>query len=263
MPYRIDIRGAADDALALLVDLGALDIDTVPGGVAAILPDHVAPGHIPSSLGRSIHVTPARGRDDGSVWIVNPRPVRIGALEIRPADGLARANTLRMLDGAAFGTGLHPTTALCLEALQHEVSASSPARVLDVGTGSGILALAALSVGVPHVTAIDSDADAVRVAAHNAQLNGLRSRIHLVQCRPGALGGGWPLVLANILAAPLIAMASPLSQHVARGGRLILSGIQQSLARDVEHAYRRVGMRHVSTQTRDGWTALTLAAVRS
>jgi ribosomal protein L11 methyltransferase len=286
MPYRIDLRGAAADVFDRLVELGAIDIEDVEdvenvegvegvddhdrGGVAAIMPDGIGADTVAHALGIAIgdvRVTPARGRDNESVWVLKARPVRAGRLLVVPADWPAdrpaegEAGALRMVDGPAFGTGLHPTTALCLEALDDELTAwppEQPKRVLDVGTGSGVLALAALTWGVPRVVAVDIDADAVRVAAENAHLNGLSSRLHLVHGGPEALSGFWPLVLANVLAAPLIEMAPILARRVGRSGRLVLSGIRSSLAPDVEHAYRRVGMRLVRAQARDGWTALTL-----
>lgn len=287
MPYRLDLdidpAGAAD-ALDRLVELGALDVEPLENGLAAIMPDGVAAARVARALGRGdaeLRVTPARGRDDGSVWLVKPRPVQAGRFRIVPVDGDwpdASASrgldatgldasappeevwTLLMTDGPAFGTGLHPTTALCLEMLDEELRVECPAWVLDVGTGSGVLALAALRAGVGHAVAIDIDADAVRVAAANARLNGLASRLALVHGGPEVLTGAWPLVLANVLAAPLIDMAPALSRRVGRSGRLLLSGIRESLATDVEQAYRRCGMRQIRTQAQDGWTALLLHA---
>ena len=77
----------------------------------------------------------------------------------------------RLIDAAAFGTGLHPTTALCLEALEEEVGIAAPDAVLDVGTGSGVLALGALMLGVPRALGIDIDDEALRIAAENARIN--------------------------------------------------------------------------------------------
>jgi ribosomal protein L11 methyltransferase len=260
VPYRIDLDNPCERAFNRLVELGALDIEPVDGGIAAIMPDGVDAAALPRDIAAHLKLTPARGRDDGSIWVVRPRAVRIGHLQIVPADWPDRANALRLVDSDAFGTGLHPTTALCLEALEEEVLAARPTTVLDVGTGSGILALAALHAGVPAAVAIDIDAEAVRVAARNARLNGLTSRLGLVQGGPAALSNAWPLVLANVLAAPLIDLAPTLARRVDRRGRLILSGIRTSLARDVERAYRRAGMQQVGAQSRDGWTALILHA---
>jgi ribosomal protein L11 methyltransferase len=260
MPYRIDLHGAPADAFDRLVELGAIDVELTDEGVAAIMPDGVTAASVANALAGNVRVTPARGRDNESVWMLSARPVRAGRLRIVPADWPPEAGALRMVDGPAFGTGLHPTTALCLEALDDELAAWHPERVLDVGTGSGILALAALSWGVSRVVAIDIDAEAVRVAAGNARINGLSSRLHVVHGELAALSGSWPLVLANVLAAPLVDMAPMIARHVGRSGRVVLSGIRSSLASDVDQAYRRVGMRQVRAQSRDGWSALTFHA---
>lgn len=261
MPYRIDVPGSSDAALDRLAELGALDIEVIDGGLAAIMPDRVDAATVAAALGaRDLRVTNALGRDDESVWVLRLRPISAGRVQIVPAGWPAREGTLRMIDGPAFGTGLHPTTALCLEILDDEVAMSHPERVLDVGTGSGVLALAALGLGVPHAVAIDIDAEAVRLAAENARLNDLHARIHLVRGRPEAVSGSWPLVVANVLAAPLIEMAPTLTRRVGRGGRLILSGIRSSLTTDVSRAYGRLGMRQIDARTRGGWTAVTLHA---
>jgi ribosomal protein L11 methyltransferase len=271
MPYRIDLRGADADGFDRLVELGAIDVEPVDGGMAAIMPDSITADAVARALALDVddvRVTPARGRDSESIWVLTPRPVqagRDGRLRIVPAAGWTpnaqlEAGTLRMIDGPAFGTGLHPTTALCLDALDDELAAWRPDRMLDIGTGSGVLALAALFYGVPRVVAIDIDADAIEVAADNARLNGLTPRLHLVHGGPEALAGAWPLVLANVLAAPLIDMAPAIARRVGHAGRLVLSGIRSSLAPDVEQAYRHVGMRLVRSEARDGWSALTLHA---
>jgi len=261
MPYRIDLLESSDVVLDQLVELGALDVEATTHGIAAIMPDAVSTASVAAAIGaRDLRVAPAVGRDDGSVWVVSLRPIRAGRLHVVPADWPAREGTLRMTDSPAFGTGLHPTTALCLEILDDEIAASRPERALDVGTGTGVLALAALGLGVPHAVAIDIDADAVRIAAENARLNDLRARIHLVRGGPEAVSGSWPLVVANVLAAPLIEMAPTLTRRVGRGGRLVLSGIRSSLATEAARAYVRLGMRQVDTRARDGWTALVLHA---
>lgn len=259
MPYRIDLNHASPDAFDRLVDLGALDIDTPDGHLAAIMPDDVAVDRL-SDLFGPLRVSAARGRDAQSVWVLGPKAVRTGQLQIVPAAWPPRDGALRMVDAPAFGTGLHPTTALCLEAIEDECLVARPSGVLDVGTGSGILALAALHAGVPRALALDVDADAVRVAAENARLNRLAARLHVVLGGPEVLSGTWPLVVANILAALLIEMAPALSRLVARRGRLLLSGIRSPLAAEVEHAYRHLGLRRVQARTRDGWTALTFQA---
>jgi ribosomal protein L11 methyltransferase len=262
MPYRLHLPEGSDTVVDRLIELGALDVETRgDGGVDALMPDAVPLVEIERALGVSgIPVSPALGRDEGSVWILAPRPVHAGRLRIAPADAPAAPGTIRLLDTPAFGTGLHPTTALCLEILDDLVAQERPASMLDVGTGSGVLALAALALGVPRVTAVDIDAYAVRVATDHARLNHMSDRLEVLAVGPEALPGTWPLVLANILAAPLIELAPTLVRRVSSRGQLVLSGIAAALADDVCRAYTRAGMRHVRTASRAGWDALLLSA---
>jgi ribosomal protein L11 methyltransferase len=262
MPYRIDVRDPGGNALDRLVELGALDAESLPGrGMAALMPNSVTPEQVAGVLGvADVEVSPAEGRDAGSVWVLSARPIRIGSLRILPSHFDAEPGAIRLIDAVAFGTGLHPTTALCLEALADAQQTGLPDAVLDVGTGSGVLALAALRLGVPRATALDIDDEAMRVAAENARLNGFDNRLQLTRGRPEALTGVWPLVLANILAAPLVEMAPALVRRVGHDGRLVLSGIPQSVEADVAAAYLNLGMRRVDVKSRGGWAALVLQA---
>ena len=263
MPYRIDLRDATDETLDRLVDLGALDVELLhDGAMAALIPDGITPDQLAGALGTAgFVVSPAVGRDAGSVWVLSPRRIHIGRLRMVPAQFETEPGALRLIDAPAFGTGLHPTTALCLEALDDAVQQSViPDAVLDVGTGSGLLALGALVLGVPRALAIDLDGDALRVAAENARINGLDARLQLARGGPDAVTGTWPLVLANVLAAPLIEMAPAVVRRVGHRGRLVLSGIPLSVEQDVIQAYRHLGMRRVDVKSRAGWVALVLQA---
>lgn len=264
MPYRIDLRAPAHDALDRVVDLGALDVEIDAGGtLSALMPDDVAPSRVARAAGTDAAdtcVSPAVGRDDGSVWLLRPRAVRVGPIRIAPADEPAAPDTIRLVDEAAFGTGLHPTTALCMEAIAETAEAARPGRVLDVGTGSGVLALAALALGVPQATALDVDAAAVATALQNARINGLADRLTVVHGGPDAVSGVWPYVIANVLAAPLVEMAPTMVRRVGHHGRLVLSGIPAVLAADVSRAYRHLGMREVRVTSRGGWVAVWLQA---
>jgi len=123
-----------------------------------------------------------------------------------------------------------------------------------------VLALAALLMGVPRALGLDLDAEALRAAAENARLNALDGRLQLVLGGPDAVAGAWPLVVANVLAAPLVELAPVLVRRVGHHGRLVLSGIPSSVEPDVDRAYRRLGMRRVRAQSRAGWSALVLQA---
>ena len=277
VPYRIELPGHPDDALDRLIALGALDVEPIDTGMAALIPDSVHVEEVKRSLGTEVRAVPAVGRDDGSVWVLTPREVRVKRFVILPeagaggrTQGLRSTSRLergsrpfaivRLLDAPAFGTGMHPTTAMCLAALDDELNGPPIARALDIGTGSGILALAALAAGVPRVTALDIDSDAVRAAAANARLNGMRERCDLVLGSIDAVAHAYPLVLANVLTAPLVAMAPALVRTLAPGGRLIVSGVRASLRAEVEQAYRRIGMRVMRSNTQDGWSASVLHA---
>lgn len=261
MPYRVDISCPPHDAFDQLVQLGALDIEPVRDRLAAIIPDGVTADEVARALGvPSLTVSPATGRDNGSVWLVSPRAVRIGRVLIAPPGVAAPPDALRLTDSTAFGTGHHPTTALCIEALEEAVNIAAPESVLDVGTGSGVLALTALKIGVSRALGVDVDADALKIAAEHARLNSLADRLQLVLGGPDVVDGVWPLVVANVLAAPLIEMAPILVRRVGSHGRLILSGIPWPLESEVRAAYQQFGMRHIRSETRAGWAVLVAQA---
>lgn len=165
--------------------------------------------------------------------------------------------------GMAFGTGRHETTKLCLMAL-HTLSRTlpkAPQRILDLGTGTGILAFAAAHLFQTEVLAADNDKDAVRIAKENAAINGLAKKIHVLHSegyRSPILKsqGPFDLVVANILANPLIEMAEDLSRNLAPKGLAILSG----LMRDQEEAVLAAhGKLQLLEKKRNGkWSALLL-----
>ncbi|MBI2377736.1 MAG: 50S ribosomal protein L11 methyltransferase [Deltaproteobacteria bacterium] len=160
---------------------------------------------------------------------------------------------LRMDPSSAFGTGSHETTALCLERI---VELSPLGTVLDVGTGTGILALAALILGAIDAIGTDEDPQALVVAKENAELNGLEGRLGLTLDPPEALERTFDLVVANILAGPLIELASRISSSVAKGGRLSLSGILAEQAEDVARAYEAAGLTERSIVQRAEWVRI-------
>lgn len=167
--------------------------------------------------------------------------------------------------GQAFGTGHHGTTAGCLKAIDQRVRTRPIANALDIGTGSGILAIAIAKAAKVPVLASDIDAVAVRVARENIRLNGVHSFVTTIVAanlkkRPFAKRRPYDLVVANILAGPLIALAPEICRNVSPGGSLILSGLLPGQRARMVAAYRRQGMALLRATILDGW--LTLDFIR-
>jgi ribosomal protein L11 methyltransferase len=167
----------------------------------------------------------------------------------------------------AFGTGHHGTTRGCLLLLDHVLKAYRPKRVLDLGTGTGVLAIAASKALHRAVVASDIDPPSVGVARDNARLNGTGNRVQVIRAAGFAApdlakNGPFDLVLANILANPLRQLASPMARHLAPSALVVLSGLLTHQATGVIATYRARGLvplRHVRI---DGWSSLLLRYVR-
>jgi ribosomal protein L11 methyltransferase len=171
--------------------------------------------------------------------------------------------TIVIQPARAFGTGHHPTTASALRALESIVSAHSPRSILDVGTGSGILAIAAalLSARNSHdreIMAIDVDATALENARANARLNGVEKSIRFSAIPLASIHRRFDLIAANILSHTLIELAPQLKRIVAPGGRLILGGFLADEADEVLSHYHP-SLRSLSRKTHRGWTTAVMA----
>lgn len=158
--------------------------------------------------------------------------------------------TIRLDPGLAFGTGTHPTTRMCLRWIA--THAPQGQRVLDYGCGSGILAIAAAKFGAREIDAVDIDEAAVRSTVDNAQANGVQLQAGL----PDRAIGHYQTVLANILATPLKVLAPLLCGHVAPGGHLVLAGILERQAAELQAAYAAHCKLEVS-DSEDGWILMT------
>jgi ribosomal protein L11 methyltransferase len=196
-------------------------------------------------------------------WKRHYVPQRIGQVVIVPSWIAHEAGpdeaVIRLDPGMAFGTGLHPTTRACLELLQ--AVRPMPSRVLDVGTGSGVLALAALRLGASSALAYDTDPLSVDASRANAAGNGLGDRFEV---RHGSLPESgaerFPLVLANLVAAVLVELAPRLAAHLAPGGRLVAAGIVSERAAEVVVAMTATGLRVADRRDDGEWVALLLEA---
>jgi ribosomal protein L11 methyltransferase len=194
-------------------------------------------------------------------------PVPAGRFVVHGAHDRARVPPNKLgieIEAAlAFGTGHHGTTRGCLLLLDHVLKAHRPQRVLDLGTGTGVLAIAAAKAMRHTILATDIDAPSVGVARDNARLNGTRPRVQAIRA-PGfsapdfANRGPFGLVLANILANPLRQLAGPMCEHLAPGAFVILSGLLNHQAGAVVAAYRARGLLPLRHLRIEGWSSLLL-----
>jgi ribosomal protein L11 methyltransferase len=195
-------------------------------------------------------------------WQQHFPPLHVGTrLLIRPSwseqspDDAAVVLTLD--PGRAFGTGTHATTALCLEVVARLADGPAPPRrVLDVGAGSGILALAAAALGAETVLACEIDREACQVAAENVAANGFAAQIAVTTTPLEQLAGAFDLVLANILAGENIRLAPHFLARLAPGGHLVLSGILNEQEPQVAAAFGRLPLTLLAIDRRDEWSCL-------
>ena len=204
-----------------------------------------------------------REEDWAEAWKAHYQPLRIGKrLLLRPqwiaVDPAPEDIEIALDPGMAFGTGTHPTTQLCLEALE---TIMRPALdVLDLGCGSGILAIAAVKLGAKHVLALDIDAIALRATRENAAINGVARQIRVEQ---GSLetalscGRRFDLAVVNILARIILEMSERgLAQILKPGGSAIFSGIIDTQADEVEAGLRRAGLTTSARHQEGDWVLI-------
>jgi ribosomal protein L11 methyltransferase len=219
-----------------------------------------------AELGRGEAPVEIAEEDWSVAWRKQHRPLRIGPRSwVQPPweDAPADPGELRIVidPGMAFGTGSHPTTALCLERVDELLAEHPGADVLDVGTGSGIIALLAVKLGAGRVTGTENDAVALKAARGGAELNGIPDgRITWALADPDELPRPpYAVVVANILLNTLVDLAPQIARKVAPGGRLVLSGLLSAQARAAEEAYEAHGLAAVARKERDGWVRVELS----
>jgi ribosomal protein L11 methyltransferase len=233
--------------------------------VEALIPDDLATEAVRASLagegvldggGSGVEFDDVPERDWVRAWMDRYEPMRFGrSIWVCPSHREPDPDwpvVVRLDPGLAFGTGTHPTTALCLEWLDDADLAD--AEVVDYGCGSGILGVAALLKGARRVLAIDHDPQALEATADNAERNGVSGRI-VTALPEEASPGQVAVVVANILAGPLIELAQSIAGRVAPGGRLAVSGVLAEQSETVLDAYRDF-LRPIGEAERDGWVRL-------
>ncbi|MCU0691470.1 MAG: 50S ribosomal protein L11 methyltransferase [Polyangiaceae bacterium] len=279
---RVALQAPPDDVdwlIARLFELGATGVEQRDGGtleqgttagrttlLASFDSDEAAAlaidGIDASFLPRRDDVVGDAWRDG---WRKHFRPFRLSnSIAIRPSwehsDAIDAPHVLTLDPGHAFGTGLHATTALVAAALERHTESLSSKAVLDVGCGSGILALCALVLGAARARAVDNDPEAIAATRENAEANGMADRVVADTTDVRHVRGTYPVVLANIEARTLVVMAPWLSARVESGGLLVLSGVLADQADEVVRAFAPMVLEH--TAHRDEWVALELRAPR-
>lgn len=271
---RISASSARPQLLEMaFAELGALSVSVTPDGgeladlerpektcVSALFPAHRQPRQLilllsdllaPQNL--AWHSERIADRDWVADWQAAQQPLQIGRLWICPRhtrEQRRHAPSLYLDPGLAFGTGSHPTTALCLEWLDQHLAAG--AEVLDYGCGSGIFALAALRLGAGAAQAVDIDRQALAATAANARHNRLENQLRV---GPVESAQAADIVIANILARPLITLAPRLATLVRPGGWLILAGMLAHQAQAVQTAHEP-DFRFAPGGQRQGWQRL-------
>lgn len=281
LSVEIRIQGGADehhlDILSgALFELGALGIETREDSTSITLVSSFS-ADAEAELGDSVRailvdlrlpqgelkIESIEETDWSTKWRQDFKPMDFGRLYVVPTwlEPPPEAELVLRLDpGMAFGTGTHETTSLCLARI---VELAEGSRVLDVGTGSGILALGALRAGAKLSVGTDNDPEALVVARENAELNELEHRLVLSAEEPDRLGG-FDLVVANILRDPLIELAPKIGAAVLPGGRLLLSGLLVHQLDDVARAYLSLGYFEGRRDTHRGeWGLIELTRMRS
>ncbi len=272
----IQAHGPVQDTVSnFLVERGSTGIVCAHRSMRAFFPDTVDLTLLKTMVRRYLHglrdifpeSPPGRarwrvmdGKDWNQAWRRRFRPRRIGRRFlvtppwIRPKGGHRRVIFIE--PAMAFGTGTHETTRCCLEFIDELCAGVVPASALDVGTGSGILAIGMARLGVREVLALDNDPVALEAARENLRLNGMDGAVSLSDAGVGRLRRRFPLVVANIMLETLVALAGALEQRVAAGGALILSGLLHDHVPLVVPHFR--GFRPVQHRQRREWSTLLL-----
>lgn len=258
MPLAIlEVDEAKDLHEVSVYDTG--DADGVEARLAAIL----ASLGLPRAIGREV----IEDTDWVSKSLEGLKPVRAGRFLVHGAHDRDKVRVgdigIEIEAGLAFGTGHHGTTAGCLDMIHAVLKRQRPRNALDLGTGSAVLAIALAKMARIPVLATDIDPVATRVAEENVRLNGVAAFVRAITAvgfhHPAfAANAPFDLIVANILARPLMKLAPAMRRHLAPGGSLVLSGILDRQRDAVAAAYAGQGFRHVRTTHREGWVTIHL-----
>ena len=264
MPVAVEISTPDDQALARAEAFAALHrnaaVAWLEAPMACVVRLDEAPESLDALAGLEVRVHPLDALDYEEAWSAALRPHAVGPLWIVPprASAPPGADLVVALaeTGVAFGSGLHPTTRMCLE---HMVAAGPAVSTLDVGTGTGILGLVALALGGDRAVGTELDPEARRVAEVNARHAGL-PLVVLGDDALYTLEERFDLVVANVLGPELIALAPAIVRRLNSGATLLLSGVRPDIEQEVASTYVRLGLAHLSTHEDESWQMLELIA---
>ncbi len=203
--------------------------------------------------------------DWANSWREHSHPVHIGRFFIHPGwiePDSSAPFSVRIDPGMAFGTGLHPSTRMCMEWMDRILQERGQLKSLvDVGCGSGVLAIGAALAGIPKVVAVDTDQQACRVTRENMVFNGVQDSIQVLHGGPEVVKGSFSLVLANILSGVLVELRHELSGLVAVGGDMVLSGVLGDEGQMVREAFEEQGLIFMAREDEAEWCSLRMARV--
>ncbi|MEM7493604.1 MAG: 50S ribosomal protein L11 methyltransferase [Pseudomonadota bacterium] len=242
--WRLDAYAESEDAAQACIAL-IMDVSPNLNAVSAALPD----------------------RDWVTLSLEGLPAVEAGRFIVAGSHALAKSapgkTDILIEAGPAFGTGHHGTTRGCLLGFEEVLKHKTPKRVLDVGTGSGVLAIAAIKAGANYAIGTEIDAQSVTVATENASKNHAANRFRAYKTRggvgkPAQVSAPFDLIFANILARPLIRLSPEIARLTGQGGFVILSGLLNHQAPLVRQAYTGRGLTLIKQIKQDGWSTLVL-----
>lgn len=218
----------------------------------------------------TVEIVRVKREDWAESWKKHFHPIEIGhALLVKPSwikQRPRKNQAVLILDpGLSFGTGQHPTTSFCLSEIVRVAQGATTAKsLLDIGTGSGILAMAAAKLSYQPVHAYDFDPESVRVAKANAQINGLTAKLKLTRGDVTKLKPTrqYDLVCANLISNLLIAERKKIVAQVKPGGLLVLAGILAVEFSDVQRAFEKLGLKLVASKVENEWCSGSFSFVR-
>ncbi len=239
-------------------DLVRVHVYLAPGESPAALAEDIRSRLAAADIPNRLLLDKVRQEDWENAWKQHYHAIEIGEkLVVAPSWEVCESQRtiLRLDPGMAFGTGTHETTLLCLEALEREVKGGE--TLLDIGTGSGILAVGALLLGAGQAFGVDIDPMCVKTARENAQRNGVSGRFKAkVGDLASGVGGSYGIITANIVADAILRLAPALPPLLAPGGLFIASGVLTERGEEVRAGLEAAGLADTEIREKNGWVAI-------